>query len=214
MEGANGMVLITGASGLLGRTLVAAAERAGLQVLAQCHRQCPPGTERVSWIQADFSTSGGIAEFLHQNAVPLAACTHFIHAYGPITCVDTAEMTGADLQRDFHGNVLTADEIFRFLRAKSRLRSAVFIGFADAGRLQAYRKVLAYAAAKNALLLLVRSWAAAFPQLRVNMVSPATIAGADVPGPNGSPVEAERVARVVLQTLLGKKTGQHRRVLR
>ncbi len=207
-------VLITGASGLLGRSLVAAARAAGLQVLAQCHSSTPADSDGVSWRRAAFDSASGIKDFLERNAADLAACHYLIHAYGPISCVDTEKLTGADFERDFHGNVVTAAELFRFLRERGKLRAAVFIGFDDAGRGRPFRKVLPYAAAKNALLLMVRSWAAVFPRLRINMVSPTTIAGAVVTRRDGLWVPAERVAGIALGLLLGRTTGRHRRVLR
>ena len=66
-------VLITGASGLLGRALTEVFAAGGFHVYGQYHREAPdvkvPGPGRCEWIQADFSSPAGIADFLAQCSI-------------------------------------------------------------------------------------------------------------------------------------------------
>lgn len=205
-------VLITGASGLLGRALIPCFLDRGFAVLAQYHTKPSFSHPAVTWIAADFADRAGISSFLQQNDDALRKCACFVHAYGPLTPRATAQVDADTLQHDFHHNVLTAAAIVPFLLAGGRLQSVVTVGFTHAGRDRAFRGIAAYAAAKNALLLLTRSWAAACAPVRFNMVSPAGLAGARFPQPGQPPLAPETVARRIVTVALGRATGRHFRL--
>jgi NAD(P)-dependent dehydrogenase (short-subunit alcohol dehydrogenase family) len=204
-------VLITGASGLLGRALVREFAGRGLMVLAQYHRH--PGREggNVRWLAGDFSGAAGTKSFLRRHAKALAGCNCVVHNYGPIAEKATAEVTGADLLAAFQAQLQPALDITRHILAQATLRSALFIAFEDTGRVRPFRKVLAFAMAKNALPLLSRSLADAHPGVRFNVLSPPTLAGAAIRHPRVKPIAPEKVAARACRIVLGRGTGRHYR---
>jgi NAD(P)-dependent dehydrogenase (short-subunit alcohol dehydrogenase family) len=204
-------VLITGASGLLGRALVREFSGGDFLVLAQYHHHQGAKSGNVRWLAGDFSSAEGTAAFLKRHAARLAGCSHVIHNYGPIVEKPTADVTGSDLVAAFQVQVQPALDITRFLLARAPLRSALFIAFEDTGRMRPFRKILAFAMAKNALLLLSRSLAAVHPGIRFNVFSPPTLAGADIRHPQVKPVAPEIVAARVRRIVQGRGTGRHYR---
>ena len=205
----NESILITGASGLLGRELVKKLVARDFQVLGQYHRHRPPAAANVTWLQADFSTLAGIRSFLRKNAALLKRCRFLVNNYGPITVKETAALTGDDFLSDFQGNVVVAVEITSFLAERAPLEAVVSVGFAGVGEMKPYKRILSYAAAKNALLLLTRSWARAYPRIRFHMVSPGTLVGAAVAARSAPAVPAARVAEKIFRTLLAPDSGRH-----
>lgn len=204
-------VLITGASGLLGRALVREFAGAGYRVLAQYHRRPGRAGANVRWLPGDFASAGSTAAFLRRHVAALRQCRHVVHNYGPIAEKSTAALTGTDLLAAFQANVQPALDISRFLIARAPLRSVLFIAFADAGRLRPYRKILAYAMAKNSLLLLSRSLAAAHPDVRFNVFSPPTLAGAAVRYPGAEPAAPAAAAAAILRLVQRRGSGRHHR---
>jgi NAD(P)-dependent dehydrogenase (short-subunit alcohol dehydrogenase family) len=202
-------VLITGASGLLGRALVDKFAGAGYRVLAQYHRRRGPQLDHVLWLAGDFSTGSGCAAFIKMHAGQLARCNCAVHNYGPITQKATAAVTGQDLLDAFQAQLQPALDISRFLIRRAPLRSVLFIAFEDCGRLRAYKKILAYALAKNALLLLSRSLAAVHPRIRFNVFSPPTLKGAAVRPPAARTVAPALAAGRVLRVVQYKRSGCH-----
>ena len=205
-------ILITGASGLLGRALVARFAGAGFRVLAQFRRNKGVGPGRVEWLAGDFSSPASAAAFMKRHAARLAGCQHVIHNYGPITQQDTADVNGADLLAAFQAQVQPALDLTRFLLARAPLRSVLFIAFEHSGRVRAYRKILGYAMAKNALLLLSRSLAAVHPGVRFNVFSPPSLAGAAVLPPAARVVAPREVAERIFRVVGGRRSGCHFRM--
>jgi NAD(P)-dependent dehydrogenase (short-subunit alcohol dehydrogenase family) len=202
-------VLITGASGLLGRSLLTECRRRGLHVLGQYHHGQQPHQNDVSWLPADLATISGTREFLLKNKHFLRSCRYFIHAFGPITVKKTTQLQAEDFLADFTGNFLTAVEICRYLLIKgTSLEAVVFIGFEGVGRVRAYRKVLAHAIAKNALLLLAKSYASEFAPVRFNLVSPTTLKGAKHALAGGRIISTQEAARRILSVLLSRQNGR------
>jgi NAD(P)-dependent dehydrogenase (short-subunit alcohol dehydrogenase family) len=204
-------ILITGASGLLGRALVARFSGAGFQVLAQFRRRRGKTSNNVQWLAGDFSSPESTATFLKTHAGKLAACGHVIHNYGPIVQKDTATVTAADLLAAYQAQLQPALDITRFLLARAPLCSVLFIAFDDCGRVRAYRKILAYAMAKNALPLLSRSLAAVHSEVRFNVFSPPTLEGAEVVPPGEAAVASDKVAARIFQVMKYRRSGQHYR---
>jgi 3-oxoacyl-[acyl-carrier protein] reductase len=102
-----------------------------------------------------------------------------VHAVGEYVTGPLADCSRADLQRMLASNVESAFVLMNAARAALRgsSGSAVFFGCSGNGHARAWRDTAAYAAAKTALLTLVRSWAVeeARQGVRVNMVSPGHI---------------------------------------
>lgn len=202
-------ILITGASGLLGRALVARFSAAGFQVLAHCHRRPGKETENVRWLAGDFSTAESIANFLKKHEKKLECCRFLINNYGPITLRPTIDVTGRDLLADFLQQVVPAVDISRFLLARAPLQAVLNIGFEYSGEIRAYQKILGYAMAKNALLLLTRSWAATYPGVCFNLFSPPSLEKAEVLPKQAHIVAPELVAERIFRILARRSSGFH-----
>jgi NAD(P)-dependent dehydrogenase (short-subunit alcohol dehydrogenase family) len=204
-------ILITGASGLLGRALVARFAAAGFHVLAHCHLRPGKDDDLVQWLAGDFSTPARTAAFLKAHAGKLSDCGLAIHNYGPIEEKATVDVTGSDLLAAFQAQLQPAMDITRFLLQAAPLRSVLFIAFEECGRLRPYRKILGYAMAKNALPLLSRSLAAVHPGVRFNVFSPPSLAGAKVLPPAARPVAPELVAARIFRVMHYGRSGCHYR---
>ena len=204
-------VLITGASGLLGRALVARFSAAGFQVLAHCHRRPGKETDNVRWLAGDFSTAESIAKFLKKHEKKLECCRFLINNYGPITLRPTIDVTGGDLLADFLQQVVPAVDISRFLLARAPLQAVLNIGFEYSGEIRAYQKILGYAMAKNALLLLTRSWAATYPGVCFNLFSPPSLEKAEVLPKQAHIVAPELVAERIFRIMARRSSGFHYR---
>jgi NAD(P)-dependent dehydrogenase (short-subunit alcohol dehydrogenase family) len=202
-------ILITGASGLLGRALVAKFSQDGFQVLAQYHKHPSPDSETVQWLAGDFSDAQKVQAFLRLHQKKLEACQYLINNFGPIVERPTVEVTGRDLSTDFELQVAPALDISRFLILQGRLRSVLNIGFEFSGKSRAYQKILGYAIGKNALLLLTRSMAAAFPAICFNLFSLPSLEGAAVLPKGAYPIAPRLVAEHIFRVMKQRRSGVH-----
>jgi len=119
----------------------------------------------------------GAAEALAQRVLALdGRLDHAVHAVGEYVSGPLEETSPADLQRMWASNVGSAFAFFGAVRAALRASGgkAVFFGTSGLGGLRARRRTAAYASAKSALVVLVRSWALeeAPHGVTVNLVSP------------------------------------------
>lgn len=201
-------ILITGASGLLGQALVRQFLDNGFFVWAQYHTKPLARFEPVDikWIPADFATLAGIHEFLSTWGEAFADCQYLVNNYGPITYQTVPELTAQDFLHDFHHNVITAFEVTRFFldkgKAKANLAAVVNVGFEFLGEERAYRKILTYAMAKNALLLMTRAFEQEYPGIRFAIVSPPTLTGANVQRQGGKEVSPLSIAREIYRKIV------------
>jgi NAD(P)-dependent dehydrogenase (short-subunit alcohol dehydrogenase family) len=202
-------VLITGASGLLGRALVAKFSRAGFPVLAQFHRHPGPDSESVRWLAGDFSSARGVQAFLRRHQRELSACRYLINNFGPIVERPTAALTGRDLCSDFELQVAPALDISRYLIAHGRLEAVLNIGFEFNGENRVYKRILGYAMAKDALLPLTRSLAACFPAVRFNLFSPPSLKGAKVLPKGAKTVSPRAAAERIFRVMMQRRSGIH-----
>jgi NAD(P)-dependent dehydrogenase (short-subunit alcohol dehydrogenase family) len=85
----------------------------------------------------------------------------------------------------------------------------LFIAFEYCGQVRAYGKILGYAMAKNSLLLLTRSLAAAHPDVRFNLFSPPSMKGAALLPPGAKAVAPERVAERIFRVAQYRRSGFH-----
>lgn len=193
-------VLITGASGLLGRALVHEFTLQGFRALAQYHLH-PPITksENTLWLPGDFSTLQGIRDFLLLYTHELQNCKVLINNFGPITYKDINELKGEDFSTDYFLNVVPAFEITDYLLKHSTVKVVINIGFEYTGAIRPYRKILTYAAAKNALLLLTQSFQKNYPQVHFTMIPLPSLAGAAVPAENKIPISPTTIAKEIVQ---------------
>lgn len=195
-------ILITGASGLLGKALVKQFLTNGYHVFAQYRQEEPRYLKNCDWIQADFSTLTGIRDFLVENSLRFKHCGFLVNNYGPITYKDIADLTADDFYFDFHHNVITAFEITNFFIKYTQVQAVVNIGFEEVGIVKPYKKILTYAAAKNALRLMTESFAARYENIGFHLVSPATMEGAKVKSKEGKQVTPQAVALEVYEKII------------
>ena len=101
---------------------------------------------------------------------------HAVHAVGEYVSGPLAATTRAELARMLASNVESAFAFFDAVRPALRASRgrAVFFGTSGLAGLRARRRTAAYAAAKSALFVLVKSWAVeeAAHGVTVNLVSP------------------------------------------
>ncbi len=194
-------ILITGASGLLGKALVCQFTTHGFHVFAQYRNEEPRPVKNCDWIQADFSSLTGIRDFLIENSLRFKRCGYLVNNYGPITYKDIADLTAEDFYFDFHHNVITAFEITDFFIKHTQVQAVVNVGFEEVGIVKPYKKILTYAAAKNALQLLTESFAQRYEKIAFSLVSPHTMEGAKVPSKKGKQVSPQSVALEIYEKI-------------
>jgi 3-oxoacyl-[acyl-carrier protein] reductase len=120
-----------------------------------------------------------------------------VHAVGEYVTGPLEACSREDLRRMLASNVESAFVLMA--AARSALRTAggnvVLFGCSGNGHPRAWRETAAYAAAKTALLTLVRSWAVeeAPHGVRVNMVSPGHIPHAHAASDTNDPARWERI---------------------
>lgn len=208
----NRTVLITGASGLLGRELVRTFHREGFFVLAHYFEKPGNRGKGIVWLQGDFSSSRHIDRFFHKFSGYIDNTTHLINNYGPLSIRSTGSLTGDDFLSHFWGNTGVAAALFFHLLRRAKLEAVVNIGFLEAENLRSYSQIFPYALAKNGLLFLTRSLSKRYSNISINMVSPATLSGATHARRSEKGIPAEQVARKVLNVICGRKTGTNFRI--
>jgi len=202
-------VFITGVSGLLGQALAEIFLENDFFVYGQYFRHQPEKKENAKWLPGDLSSLKKIRTFLEQNQPDLNTCEFLINNYGPITVKNISDLTAEDYCHDYFHNVSSAIEITRFFIQRARLRSVIYIGFENVGKQMAYSKVLPYAIAKNALLLITKSMAENYPAIRFNLVSPVSMTGAAEVLKKKRPVPPRKVAEEIVGIIRSSRSGMN-----
>jgi NAD(P)-dependent dehydrogenase (short-subunit alcohol dehydrogenase family) len=197
-------ILITGASGLLGRALVQVFSRQGFFVYAQYLKN--PGEDSAScrWVQGDFSTLERIRKFIKNNREFLRECDYLINNYGPLTWTELGELESEEILSDFFHNVIPFFEITRFCLSSSSLKGVINIGFENIGQIKAYKHILPYAMAKNGMLLITESFKRYFPKVFFSVLSPITLKGAKIKAAGKKETSPRAVADRVFEILMQK----------
>jgi NAD(P)-dependent dehydrogenase (short-subunit alcohol dehydrogenase family) len=175
------VAVVTGAARGLGLAAARALAHRGWRVHASWRSSTAPGAELErefpgrTW-RADLSQAPECRELVRAVLGRDGRLDALVHAVGDWHGGTLAQSSAADVRRMFESNVLTAVHAFEAAREPQRAArgSALFFGVAGLEGLRARREGAAYAAAKSALLVLVRSWAQeeAAHGLRVNLLSP------------------------------------------
>lgn len=136
------------------------------------------GGERVH--RADLERDGEAAALVESVRAVDGSIDQVVHAVGPYAEGELADGAAATVARMWSGNVATSVALFDAVRDDLRTSArgaAVFFCVAGLAGLRARRDCAAYAAAKSALLVLVRSWAVEEGRhgVRVNALSPGVI---------------------------------------
>jgi 3-oxoacyl-[acyl-carrier protein] reductase len=149
--------------------------------------------------RADLEDPAQVERLLSEVRSTEGRLDHLVHAVGEFVSAPLSETDAADLRRMLASNTESAFLVFggaRELLRGSR-GSAVFFGCSGLAGMRARRRTAAYAAAKTALLVLVRGWALeeAPHGVRVNMISPG-----HVPHEHAHPdtLDQERLAAIPL----------------
>ena len=183
-ERAPRVVLVTGSVRGLGLAVARHLRAAGDHVHVVWRT---PG-EAAEASQVEFGARAHYADLLHlrdsrrlvdEVLEQEGALDGLVHAVGEYVAGPTSEHSPMDLRRMLSSNAESAFMLFDSARAALRegRGGAVFFGCAGLAGLRARRTAAAYAAAKSALLVLVRSWAweEARHGVTVNMVSPGLV---------------------------------------
>ena len=134
--------------------------------------------------RADLSEDGACAALIESVLAIDGAVSHLVHAVGDYEEGSLSKMSTAQLRALFQSNVFTAMEMADAARGALRVAargegdaSMLFFGTAGLAGLGARTKTPAYAAAKSALAVLMRSLAREEAEhgVRVNMISPGLI---------------------------------------
>jgi NAD(P)-dependent dehydrogenase (short-subunit alcohol dehydrogenase family) len=200
-------IVITGATGLLGQSLIEVGQEKNFFIVAQYHKKKPQNRPNCRWLQAEFSDLASVNTFLRKNRVDLSGCHYLINNYGPISIKPIPELKSTDLCHDFFHNTLTVFEMVQFMIHDGSLESVVNIGFENIDKMMAFQDVLPYAIAKNALLLITKSFARYHQGIRFNMVSPVTLTGAKEKLKNGRQVSPRLVAEKIYDIITGNESG-------
>jgi len=124
---------------------------------------------------------------------------HVVHAVGEYVSGPLESCSAADLGRMLASNVTSAFHLFGAVRPALREARgrAVFFGTSGLAGFRARRTTAAYAAAKSALLVLVRGWALeeAPHGVTVNLVSPGHVPHAHA---HADTLDEERLAQIPL----------------
>lgn len=178
------VTLVTGSARGLGLAVARALARRGDRVhvvwrtpgagTAALEREFPGRTHRADLLHAD-AAHALVRDVLARDA----RLDHVVHAVGEYVTGPLELATAEQLERMFASNVTSAFHVFGAARAALRggRGSATFFGTAGLGCARARRETALYAAAKTALLVLVRSWAREEAEhgVRVNQVSPGIV---------------------------------------
>jgi 3-oxoacyl-[acyl-carrier protein] reductase len=129
--------------------------------------------------RADLLHPGEIRDLVDDVVARDSRLDVLVHAVGEYTSGPLDSMPATDLRRMLASNVETAHLVLEATLPLLRARGgrAIFFGCGGLAGLRGRRTAAAYAAAKSALLVLVRSWAIeeAPHGVTVNMVSPGCI---------------------------------------
>jgi len=141
---------------------------------AQVEAEFPGRVRRVDLLDGQ-ATRALVADIVRTEG----RLDHVVQCVGEYLSVPLSKTSSAQVTHMWRSNVETSMNLFEAARPALRESrgTAVFLGCAGLEGLRARSSVAAYAAAKSALCVLVRSWALEEGPLgvRVNMVSPGII---------------------------------------
>lgn len=194
-------ILITGASGLLGRQLVRIFCKRGFFTLAHYYSNQPINYSDCLWLKGDFRSLETIREFLTKYQEELENIRYLINNYGPITDKSFKNLTGEDIINDFSLNVLPTFEITRYFLDKSDLKMVVNTLYKGAHMIKGYKNILSYAMAKNSTMMLTESFSLAYPETIFKNAFPPPLKGAMVKGKSRSEISPEDFAQSVFHLI-------------
>lgn len=197
-------VLITGASGPLGKALARVCREAG-------HPVWPVGRspKPIGWLEGDLTTHEGVEQFMHQWEGPLSDVAHVFWALGPLAPCSSGAVNGRDLAEALYANAGAVADLMGRLRLQAPVRSLTLFGFQQMGEDRAWKNLLPYAVGKEALYRLFRSWCRDWAPMKINFISPGTLRGATYASPGSQPVDPESVARSAWDLVRRKAHGEH-----
>lgn len=198
------VVLVTAGARGLGRASAEAFRAAGARVHVAWRSSASAALELARTFegrvhQADLARETDCANLIESVLARDGRLDVLVHPVGEFTTGALEHARVEDLSRSFESNVLTSFHAFTAARAALRRSrgAALFFGVAGLDRQRGRRETALYAAAKSALLVLVRSWALeeAPHGVRVNLISPGLVPHE---GAHPSTLDRDRPGRVPL----------------
>jgi len=181
----SGRVLITGASGALGRSVVARFLEGGDRVLAVAHDEAKLAeltalapSDSLAVRRVDLSDSAAVASLFADAAASSGIPRAVVHLVGGFRYARLADMTDRDWTYLLSLNLETTFRVFReSARAFERAKGGVLVAVAAPAGLLGEAGVGAYAATKAGVLRLVESLARELAPAgaRANAVLPGTM---------------------------------------
>lgn len=133
--------------------------------------------------RADVTQAAQVQALVEQVSGREGRLDHLVHVVGEYVSAPLSETSDAEFERMWSSNVASSHRLMAAARSALRAASgdAVFFGCSGLSGFRARKATAAYAAAKSALLVLVKGWALeeAAHGVRVNMVSPGHVPHAD-----------------------------------
>ena len=195
-------ILITGASGLLGKELVRVFSNEGFSVLGHYYSQKPQTRGKCKWLRGDFSSISSIQLFIDENLNELRSCHFLINNFGPITFKNFSQLEPQDFLSDFHKNILPAFMLSRCLLEKNHVKSIGFIAFKGAGEIKGYKDILPYAMAKTSLIMLKESFALAYPGVIYRVYFTPGLTGAKIKDPRSERNSPQKMAQTIVSDFM------------
>lgn len=203
-------VLVTGASGLLGRHLCSRVSLRGHRVLAQYHRHPPERQDRILPVYADLSTIQGLAGFWEAHRTELVKTEYFFSNYGPMCYKATEDLEFEDISEQITAHLAPLIFLVRRMRAEGCLRGVMVSGMAELEPGRGYRRIAAHACAKGVLETVLASWQLVWPDLFCHSWPVPTLEGARFPRPGRLARSAEEVAEEMVSKMVSGNKKESR----
>jgi NAD(P)-dependent dehydrogenase (short-subunit alcohol dehydrogenase family) len=200
-------IFVTGASGRLGAETVKILLQRGHCVRGQFFSCIPFEAPQLEWLPGDFSAPAELDSFIAANAPALAESEILVHFFGPLLWKDSGLLTAFDLQRSFWEDFLVTERFYRFFRERKQRVKIVCFDFKD--RKSCYRKILAYAVAKRAQRLWLKSLRRDSGPVRLQLIAFAGHDEARFPVSGGQPLPVAGLASRVADIALNSKKFYH-----
>jgi 3-oxoacyl-[acyl-carrier protein] reductase len=190
------VALVTGASRGIGRAVALRLADAVSAVAVHCRSSRKPAESTAEEIRAkgaesevfsaDLTDEASTAVFVRSVEERFGRIDILINNVGPLRVVEWEKLETEDWEAMWRGNLISSWQCMKAVLPGMRSRGGgriVNLGYSRVETLGGFRKIVPYAAAKSALLILTRSAARAEGRhgVTVNMVSPGLIQGGILP---------------------------------
>ncbi len=162
-------VFISAASSVLGRELTSCFLNRGYLVVAHYFSRLPENSGGIIPVWGDFRSESGLKDFFKKNSNCLKDAQTVLQLYGPLLWKDTADLHFSDFNFSFWNDFFVSMAFFNFFKEQKNFKQFVAFDFLD--KKHSYQKILAYAVAKRAQRLWLRSVRRNYPAIRVQLIA-------------------------------------------